>query len=98
MSEAAMGDEHEEPSPDRVRKVSVSMPESLAREIRERVGPGAFSRYVTEAAHHKLKQDQLTELLADMEAANGPVSDDELAAVEAVWLEAEESWRDRGSS
>jgi Arc/MetJ-type ribon-helix-helix transcriptional regulator len=98
MSEAAMSDEHEEPSPHRVRKVSVSMPESLASEIRNRVGPGAFSRYVTEAAHHKLKQDQLTELLADMEAASGPVSDDELAAVEAVWLEAEDSWRRRGSS
>jgi Arc/MetJ-type ribon-helix-helix transcriptional regulator len=97
MSEGAV-EGYEESRPDRVRKVSVSMPESLASEIRKRVGPGAFSRYVTEAAHHKLKQDQLTELIADIEASNGPVSEDELAAVEAVWLEAEESWRKKGSS
>jgi Arc/MetJ-type ribon-helix-helix transcriptional regulator len=98
MSEAALPHEPEEPPTDRVRKVSVSMPESLAAEIRKRVGPGGFSRYVTEAANHKLKQDQLAELLAEMETAKGSVSEDELAAVETVWLEAEQTWRDRGFS
>ena len=93
-----MSYEPEEPQADRVRKVSVSMPESLAAEIRKRVGPGSFSRYVTEAVHHRLKQDQLADLLAEMEAVNGPVSEDELAAVETVWLEAEQTWRDKGSS
>ena len=37
----------------RVQKVSVSMPEDLATAIRERTGPGGFSRYVTEAVERR---------------------------------------------
>ena len=41
----------------RVQKVSVSMPEDLATAIRERTGPGGFSRYVTEAVERQLRSD-----------------------------------------
>jgi hypothetical protein len=57
----------------RVQKVSVSMPEELTTAIRERTGPGGFSRFVTEAAERQLKSELLRELLDDLEAEFGPV-------------------------
>jgi hypothetical protein len=57
----------------RVQKVSVSMPEDLAAAVRERTGPGGFSRYVTEAVEEKLRLEGLEELSAYLEATYGPI-------------------------
>ena len=69
----------------RVQKVSVSMPEDLATAIRERTGPGGFSRYVTEAAEHRLRHDQLGDLLDELDAEFGPVSPEMLEWARRQW-------------
>lgn len=69
----------------RVQKVSVSMPEDLATAIRERTGPGGFSRYVTEAAEHRLRHDRLGDLLDELDAEFGPVSTDMIEWARRQW-------------
>lgn len=74
--------------------MSVSLRESLTQRVRERVGPGSFSRYVSDAVELQLQQDELADWLAEMEEINGPVTQQELAQAEEAWLEAERSWRE----
>jgi hypothetical protein len=69
----------------RVQKVSVSMPEDLATAIRERTGPGGFSRYVTEAAEQRLRRDGLGDLLDELDAEFGPVSTEMLEWAQRQW-------------
>src|SRR5215471_11442414 len=57
----------------RVQKVSVSMPEELTAAIRERTGPGGFSRFVSEAADRRLRSELLRELLDEFDAEFGPI-------------------------
>jgi hypothetical protein len=57
----------------RVQKVSVSMPEELTAAIRERTGPGGFSRFVTEAAEKRLRNESLGKYLAELDEIHGPV-------------------------
>jgi hypothetical protein len=73
----------------RVQKVSVSMPEDLTATVRERVGAGAFSRYVTEATEERLRLEMLDEYLDELDAEYGPVPRELLD-----W--AERQWRDHG--
>jgi hypothetical protein len=74
----------------RVQKVSVSMPEDLAAAVRERTGPGGFSRYVTEATERRLQHDALGELLDELDAEFGPVSPELLEWAERQWPNHEE--------
>jgi hypothetical protein len=74
----------------RVQKVSVSMPEDLATAIRERTGPGGFSRYVTEAADRRLSHDRLGDLLDELEAEYGPVPAELLEWAERQWPDHDE--------
>jgi hypothetical protein len=69
----------------RTEKVSVSLPTDLTSDVRKRVGSRGFSGYVTRAVRRQLERDNLDALLAEMEAANGPVPDELLAEVEALW-------------
>lgn len=69
----------------RVQKVSVSMPEDLATAIRERTGPGGFSRYVTEAAEQRLRHDRLGDLLDELDAEFGPVSTEMIEWAQRQW-------------
>jgi hypothetical protein len=71
---------------DRVQKVSVSMPEDLATAIREHTGPGGFSRFVAEAAERQLKSEQFRELLDELEAESGPISDEMREQARREWL------------
>jgi len=57
----------------RVQKVSVSMPEELSLAIRERTGPGGFSRYIAEAAEKRLRGELFSEYLDELDRAYGPV-------------------------
>jgi hypothetical protein len=74
----------------RVQKVSVSMPEDLTVAVRERTGPGGFSRYVTEAVEERLRLDLMDEYAAELEAALGPVSPEELEGAMREWPDYEE--------
>jgi hypothetical protein len=74
----------------RVQKVSVSMPEELTAAVRERTGPGGFSRYVTEAVEERLRLDLMDEYAAELEVANGPVSPQELREAMREWPDYEE--------
>jgi hypothetical protein len=74
----------------RVQKVSVSMPEELSLAIRERTGPGGFSRYIAEAAEDRLKNEQLGEYLDELDRTHGPVPQEILDWAERLWQELEE--------
>jgi hypothetical protein len=69
----------------RVQKVSVSMPEDLATAVRERTGPGGFSRYVTEAVERSFSHDRLGDLLDELDAEFGPVSPEILEWAQRQW-------------
>jgi hypothetical protein len=69
----------------RVQKVSVSMPEDLAAAVRERTGPGGFSRYVTEAVEERLRLEGLEELSAYLEAKYGPIPEDLIQEAMREW-------------
>jgi hypothetical protein len=68
-----------------VQKVSVSMPEDLATAIRERIGPGGFSRYVTEAVERRFRHDRLGDLLDELDTEFGPVPPEILQWAEQQW-------------
>jgi Arc/MetJ-type ribon-helix-helix transcriptional regulator len=73
-----------------VQKVSVSMPEDLATAVRERTGPGGFSRYVTEAVEEKLRLDRIDDLSAYLEAKYGPVPEELIQEAMREWPDYEE--------
>src|ERR1700733_10951728 len=74
----------------RVQKVSVSMPEDLATAIRERTGPGGFSRYVTEAVERRFRHDRLGDLHGALEHASGPATPEILQWAEQQWPDNDE--------
>jgi chloramphenicol 3-O-phosphotransferase len=74
----------------KVRKVSVSMPEELAEAVRARTGAGGFSRYVTEAVDREIRHDLLGELIDDLEATYGPVSQELLDEASREWPDHED--------
>ena len=74
----------------RVQKVSVSMPEDLATAIRERTGPGGFSRYVTEAVERRFRHDRLGDLLDELDTEFGPVPPELLQWAERQWPDNDE--------
>jgi hypothetical protein len=69
----------------RVSKVSVSMPEDLTAAVRQRVGAGAFSRYVAEATSERLRLEMLGEYLDELDAKYGPVPQELLDWAERQW-------------
>jgi hypothetical protein len=74
----------------RVQKVSVSMPEELTLAIRERTGPGGFSRFVAEAADKRLRGELLDEYLDELDQIYGPVPQELLDQAEREWPDHEE--------
>jgi hypothetical protein len=63
-----------------VRPVSVSLHEGTIAALKARTGKRGMSAYVEALIQRQLERDRLTELIADAEAAHGPVDQ---AAVEA---------------
>lgn len=74
----------------RVQKVSVSMPEELTAAVRKRTGPGGFSHYVTGAVEERLRLELMDEFAAELAAANGPVTPEELEEALREWPDYEE--------
>lgn len=71
------------------RKVSVSLPEDLTAAVQQRVGPGKFSQYVTEAVTRQFEEDLLAELSELLTAEHGPVPEEYLAEARAAWPDSE---------
>ena len=65
--------------------MSVSLPTELTSAVRTRVGSRGFSGYVAGAVRRQIERDNLDALLSEMEAVNGPVPEELLAEVEALW-------------
>jgi hypothetical protein len=74
----------------RVQKVSVSMPEELTAAVRARTGPGGFSHYVSAAVEERLRLELMDEFAAELAAANGPISPEELEEAMREWPDYEE--------
>ncbi len=68
-----------------VSKVSLSIEEDVLAETRERAGRRELSSYVTDALRRQLQRDRLGELLAEMDAASGPVPDELLEEARRLW-------------
>jgi hypothetical protein len=73
--------------PARTDKMSVTIPADLAAELRERAGRGNVSAYVTDALIRQLEHDRLGDLVAELAEIHGPVTEEELAAARAEWLD-----------
>jgi len=63
-------------------KLSVTVEEDLADELRERAGSGGISAFVNQAVRHELQLGRLGALLADLENELGPP--DEAMVAEAL--------------
>lgn len=96
MSHAHRADDSTRNVSERVRKVSVSMPDSLIRRVKERVGSGSFSRYVTEAVMRQLQMDNLDDLIADYVSRHGPLPQETLDKAEKALCELEARWAEEG--
>lgn len=71
------------------KKYTVTLPEELAEEIRSEVGPGGFSRYVTQAVERQRERERLREAVGWWDSEYGPVTAEELAEAEAERRELE---------
>lgn len=96
MSHAHRADDSTRNVSDRVQKVSISLPESLIRRVRERVGSGSFSRYVTEAVMRQLQMDNLDDLIADYVSRHGPIPQEALEKAEKALCGLEARWAEEG--
>lgn len=77
------------------KKYTVTLPEELAEEIRSEVGPGGFSRYVTQAVERQRERERLHEAVGRWETEYGQVTDEELAEAEAERREIEHAHAER---
>ncbi|MGW6332365.1 hypothetical protein [Nocardia rhamnosiphila] len=66
------------------KKYSVSLPEELAETVREHVGPGGFSAYITEALEQRVAMDKLGEIVADYAKDHDPLTQEEIDAARAA--------------
>ncbi|MBM9435192.1 hypothetical protein [Actinacidiphila bryophytorum] len=79
------------------KKYTVTLPEELAEEIRSEVGPGGFSRYVTQAVERQRERERLHEAVGWWEGEYGDISAEELAEAEAERREIERAHAERGA-
>jgi len=66
-------------------KLSATVPRGLAAQIRERVGRGNVSAYVTQALLRQLEHDRLGDLVAELEQEYGSATEEEIAAARSEW-------------
>jgi hypothetical protein len=66
-------------------KLSVSVPEDLARTVRKRVGARGLSGFVARAMRHELEREQLGSYLSELEAEFGPVPRKSIEQARTVW-------------
>ena len=68
-----------------VEKVSVSLDTEVLAETRERLGGRGLSAYLNDALRRQLRRDALSDLLAEMRQANGPVPQGRMEEVRRLW-------------
>ncbi|WP_432158717.1 hypothetical protein [Streptomyces sp. bgisy153] len=73
------------PTPERAGKRSVSLPQSLIKEIEARTGKIGFSAVVSEALEQWLAMAKLREVADADERQYGPVGADALRRAESEW-------------
>jgi hypothetical protein len=66
-------------------KLSVSVPDELAKAVRRKVGARGLSSFVARAMKHELEREQLGAFLAEMDTELGPVPKKVLAAARSAW-------------
>jgi hypothetical protein len=66
-------------------KVSLSIDEDVLAEARDRAGRRELSSYVTDALRRQLQHDRLGELLAELDATDGPVADELMEEARRLW-------------
>jgi Arc/MetJ-type ribon-helix-helix transcriptional regulator len=77
------------------KKYTVTLPEELAEEIRSEVGPGGFSRYVTQAVERQRERERLRAAVDWWETEYGQITQEELAEAEAERREIERAHAER---
>ncbi|MGW0571956.1 hypothetical protein [Streptomyces tauricus] len=77
------------------KKYTVTLPEELAEAIRAEVGPGGFSRYVTQAIERQRERERLHEAVRWWESEYGEITEAELAEVEAEHRDLERQHAER---
>lgn len=70
---------------DTAAKLSVSIPQDLARAVRRRVGPRGLSGFVARAISHELEREQLGVFLEELDDAAGAVPAQQLARARRAW-------------
>ena len=66
-------------------KLSVSVPEALAKVVRDRVGARGLSSFVARAMRHELEREQLGAFLVELDAELGAVPKKTLSLAKAAW-------------
>lgn len=66
-------------------KLSVSVPEDLARTVRKRVGARGLSGFVARAMRHELEREQLGAYLAELDSEVGPVPRKSIDQARTAW-------------
>ena len=66
-------------------KLSVSVPEDLARSVRKRVGTRGLSGFVARAMRHELEREQLGTFLAELDEELGVLPQSVLTKARAAW-------------
>ena len=81
--------ERSAPSRGRAKKVSLTVDESVlfAMQREAKKSKRTLSAEVTEALARELRRRRLSELVASYEGQKGAITAEELAAVQAEWLE-----------
>ena len=68
-------------------KLSVSVPDELAKAVRRKVGARGLSSFVARAMAHELEREQLGSYLAKMDRDLGPVPPKMLTLARSTWSE-----------
>ena len=66
-------------------KLSISMPQKLARAARKRAGRRGLSSFVARAVARELEREALGEFLSELDKVLGPVPESELKRARREW-------------
>ena len=66
-------------------KLSISVPDELAKMVRKRVGARGLSGFVAQAMRHELERAQLGAFLVELDEELGLVPETTLAQAKAAW-------------
>lgn len=66
-------------------KISISLPASLAKAVRKRVGARGLSGFFAQAVAHELEREQLGAFIKELDELNGKPSKAARAAAKRAW-------------